>query len=302
MPSDLCISVDSTTPISEEQKEKYNFISTSLVYIMDGEEHVDQFADELEKSNFFEKLRNGAEAASKSASPKHFMNTWKPALEQGKSILHLSISSHVSTAYESASIAAEALNAVYPDKVHVFDTLIGGACVTEMAIDAAELAKQGATIQEITSWLNQEKKKYNMMMCVDDISHAKRDGIINTFQAAIGSAIGIKPVLYATEQGGIEMLSITRGLKNAYALVTEIIDAVKTDETTWVSVSHAGDEYNALMMVESAREKIKQVKDTEVSVLSPVLGINGGPGLVAIYFKGKERKAIYEYIQNKKKK
>ncbi len=302
MAGDLCISVDSTTTISHEQAEKYGIISSALTYMVDGEEHLDAFSDDLEKSNFYEKLREGADVTHQNISPRHFMDTWKPQLEAGKKILHLSISSKVSQAYRSASIAADAMNAVYPDSITVFDTLIGGGCVTVMAVEAAEMSQKGASLDQIVLRLMQERDKYNMLLCADDISHAKKEGIINSFQAAIGTAIGIRPILFASPEGKIELVSVSRGLKNVFSLAAEIIEAAMTEETTWVSVEHAGDEYNALMMVEIIRERLKQVKKTEVSVLSPVLGINGGPGLVTIYFKGKSRNFVREYIRKSKKK
>jgi DegV family protein with EDD domain len=302
MADDLCISVDSTTTISHEQAEKYGIISSALTYMVDGEEHLDAFSDDLEKSNFYEKLRDGADAAHQNISPRHFMDSWKPKLEAGKKILHLSISSKVSQAYRSACVAADAMNAVYPDSVTVFDTLIGGGCVTVMAVESAEMSLKGASLDQIVLRLMQERDKFNMLLCVDDILHAKKEGIINSFQAAVGTAIGIRPILYASPEGRIELASVTRGLKNVFGMAADIIEAAMTEETTWASVEHAGDEYNALMMVETIRDRLKQVKQTEVSVLSPVLGINGGPGLVAIYFKGKSRSFVRDYIHKAKKK
>ena len=214
----------------------------------------------------------------------------------------MSISSGVSGAYQSACLAADALNAVYPEKVYVCDTLSGGVCVAMMAIEAAKMYWSGKTLPEMIRWQEEEKHYYNMLLCVDDITHAKNEGVINAFKAAIGSSIGIKPVLYVAPKGNTEMLGLSRGLKNAYNLAADIIDEVKTDATTWVAIEHAWDEYNALAMVEILRNKIKQIKSTEVGVMSPVLGINGGPGLVALYFKAKNRNYIRDIVQKMKKK
>ncbi|MEX1307448.1 MAG: DegV family protein [Eubacteriales bacterium] len=301
MADDLLISVDSTTSLTEELQKHNNVIKTDLTYYVDGEERFDAFSDALEKSKVYDELRDGAKASPDNITPKHFMEDWKPLLQAGKTILHLSVSSKICSAFRSASIAADALNSVYPDKIRVFDTLIAGGCVADMALEAADMSAKGASVEQIVVHLMQERDKYNLLICVDDISHAKEDGIINTFQAVIGEMIGIRPILYTTTDGRITLGGIARGLKNVYSLGVDIMDFAKSDETTWALVEHAGDEYNALTMIELIRDRIKQIKKTEVGVISPIIGINAGPGMVCIYFKGKSRNTVSEYAKKLKK-
>ena len=176
MANNLIISVDSTTPMTQEMSEKYGIICTYLTFMVNGEVRKDAFSDEVEKSNFYDLLRDGAEATHENISPKQFIDVWEPLLKEGKTIYHLSISSKISGAFMSACTAADTLNKVYEDSVLVFDSQVAGGSVAAMAIEAAELSAEGATLEHVDFFMMQEREKYHLILCVDDISRARKEG------------------------------------------------------------------------------------------------------------------------------
>jgi len=287
------LSVDSTTPLTEEQKEKYAIVSTSLTYTVDGIEQKDEFANEAEISTFYEKLRKGHKAQSAKVAPQAFINTWRPLLEAGKKILHLSLSSKVSGTYESACIAEEELRKDFPESIEVVDTKIGSFCNAKMAMEASDLQKKGWSIERVIEWVKKEAEKFNLIFTVDDIGHLHRGGRIGHVSAIIGSVLKLKPVLYVSEAGKLEHVNNARGVKKAMADIIGKIKKNTTEETVWAYIAHGGDETKALMLKEKILGAFETIKQVDIGVLSPVLGLHAGPGSIVVAFKGKQRDMIF---------
>jgi len=289
---DYCLSVDSTSPITEKEAKEYEIITTGLTYTLDGEESVDTFRNEKEKVRFYERLRGGAKAQSSKVAPAAFLKNWKPILEKGKKILHLSLSSKVSGSYESACIAANELTEKYPDAVKIVDTATGSFCNSKMAIEAVELQEKNWSIDKIVQKLKAEKEKYNLIFTVDDIGHLHRGGRISHAKAILGSALNLKPVLHVSEAGKLEVVGNLRGLKKAYNFIADKIALNATKETSWAYIAHGGDESNAQLLKAKISEKLDFIKKIDIGLLSPVLGLHAGPGALAVCFKGKNRDLI----------
>ncbi|MEX1308089.1 MAG: DegV family protein [Eubacteriales bacterium] len=287
--SKLCISVDSTTPTTEALKAQHNIIVVPLQYKMNGEFKLDAFIDEVDTHSFYEQLMNGATPTSTKAKAESFVDAWRGPLEDDQTILHLSISSKVSETYHSACIARDALLKKYPGRIMVVDTLIGGYDITEIAVKSSELYAKGASVEEITLWIHDHAENYNMILTVDDLSFLSRGGKISNVKALIGTVLNMKPALYVTNEGKFEQLHTRSGSARALDAIIEAIHASSNENTTWLKIQHGGDQQAALELIDKVKSKLSYITRIEMSILSPVLGLHGGPGSLAIYFEGKNR-------------
>ena len=284
------VSVDSLSVLSEEKIKKYGIISTPLYYTLNGETKIDEFISEEEQNEFYNILRNGGRAKSSMIPPFDFIKNWTPALAQGHDILHLSISKKVSGCFDSAMNAKKELATQYPDRIiEVWDTTIAFYNVSKMAIQAAKMQTQGFRIEDVIKKLDAEKLNHNIIFTVDDIRHLHRGGRIGHVKAILGSALRLKPILYVTKKGIISHLSSVRGRKKSFDFIVNIIEKCKTEKTTWAAISHGGDEPTALRLKKALLEKYDFLKEIEIGVLNPVLGLHAGPGSFTISFYGKNR-------------
>lgn len=286
---DYHLSIDSTSPLTDKQKEDYEIISTGLTYTLDGKESYDEFKSEKEKTSFYDKLRNGALAKSSKVAPNEFLKNWRPILEKGKKILHLSLSANVSGTYDSACIAANELMEDYPDSIEILDATTGGFCVTKMALEAVQLLEKNWSIKKIIDKISAERQKYNLLFTVNDINHLYRGGRISHIKAILGSVLNLKPMLQVTDEGKLGVIGNVRGLKKAFGFIVDKIAASTTKETSWAYIAHGGDELKAQALKEKIQEKLNYIKNIEIGILSPVLGLHAGPGALTVCFKGKDR-------------
>ena len=141
---------------------------------------------DMSMSEFYKKLSNGATAKTSQANATTVEEVLEPFLKEGKDVLHISFSSGMSGAYNSACIAARDLQEKYPDrKIIVVDSLSGGGGEGLAVVDAYSQFEQDKTIEEAAQFVEEEKLRYRHYFTVGDIKYISRSGRISSFQELI---------------------------------------------------------------------------------------------------------------------
>ena len=124
---------------------------------------------------------------------------------------------------------------------------------------------------------------------MDDLNFLKRSGRVSGATAMIGTVLNIKPILYGTADGHIVSCGKVRGRKKAIEALVRMYAEKQVDaEKRIVAISH-GD------CPEDARELAERVKAIaapgELILVphEPFSGAHVGPGMLALFFYGKER-------------
>lgn len=73
---------------------------------------------------FYKKMQDGADTKTSQINVGEFVEYFRPFLEDGKDILHVTLSSGISGVLNSARTAKEMLEEEYPDrKIYIIDSL-----------------------------------------------------------------------------------------------------------------------------------------------------------------------------------
>jgi len=94
---------------------------------------------ELEYSRFYQMLRSGSMAKTSQINSSEYLHCFEPVLKRGRDILYLSLSSGLSSTYQSSAMAAKELTEKYPGrKVYCIDSRCasvgrGYACIPRRA-------------------------------------------------------------------------------------------------------------------------------------------------------------------------
>jgi DegV family protein with EDD domain len=99
------VTTDSSSDLPLEYVEKNNIPALGLICHLEGQEYVDDFGKTLTYEEFYGKLRNGAMPTTSQINVYRFEDLFRKYAKEGKSIIHLSMSSKISGCYSSASIA-----------------------------------------------------------------------------------------------------------------------------------------------------------------------------------------------------
>ncbi len=286
--SDFIISVDSSACFSAEQLKKYGILMAHLSYTLDGKVFKDKFDNDEQKQEFYDKLSAGHKAQSSKVNPSTYYEVWEQTLKNGIDILHLSLSGKVSGSYESACQAAKELYEKYARKIEVVDTKTGSFAITALALDLLDI-KKGATIEQAKEFVLNVLADYNLVFTVGDIKHLYRGGRISHMQALVGGLLNLKPVLYISEKGKLELVTNARGRRKALSILVEKMQKNFSKLTDSAAIAHGGDISAAEELKNKLINVFPKLKEIKIDYLTPVLGLHAGPGSLILCFKGKKR-------------
>ena len=142
------IITDSCCDFTDSEYAALNVISVPLTVMWNGESH-NHFSSEAALKDFYAQMRNGLVATTSALNPDSWASAMEPVLQAGTDLLVLSVSSGISTTYQSAMIAAEELQEQYPDrKINVVDSLSGSLGEGLLLWLACKLRDEGSSLFE----------------------------------------------------------------------------------------------------------------------------------------------------------
>ena len=139
----------------------------------------------------------------------------------------LPISKHMSGTYNSALMAKEQ----FPDaKIYVVDTLntsFGLGLLVDMAV---RFRDQGMGAKEIAERIDSIKEKVRLYAVIGDLKYLKMGGRLSSAGAAVGTLLGIKPIV-CIRDGKVIGIDKARGMKAGYQTVLSYAekDGIDTD-------------------------------------------------------------------------
>lgn len=238
----------------------------------------------------YELLRAGELIQTSLANSQHFMDHFRPILENGQDVVYVGMSSGISGTYQASSMAASELMEEFPGRrVRTVDSLGAGLGTGLLTIMAAQLRDEGKTADEAADILDQKRMDLCEFFTVDDLMFLRRTGRLSTTGALVGTMLGIKPILRGDEEGHIVVCQKIRGRKKAVDTLAQLYkDRVVAPETQYVAISH-GDCLEEAQLLADKICAIAQPKELIFCPHEPVTGSHVGPGMLAVFFFGEGR-------------
>ena len=287
--SKFILFVDSACDINAQLLKEWNVESCelSLTFSDSNREYSDR---ELDAGEFYNKMREGATPKTSAANMGKFYDAFEPLLSSGNDILYLGFSSGLSATYNFACEAANELKATYTDrKIITVDSLCASAGYGLLVYFAAEMQKNGASIEEVAAFCEETKLKICHWFTVEDLKYLKAGGRISPTTALVGTMLGIKPVMRVDDNGKLVSFTKVRGRRASLEEIAKQYGESAVDKKDGtVFISH-GD------CLEDANYLAKLLGDTYgatvkvITNVGPVIGSHSGPGTMALFFVGKSR-------------
>ena len=119
---DYILSCCSTADLSKEDFKEKNIHYICFHYELDGVPYLDDLGESMDINEFYKKMQEGADTKTSTINADEFIAYFEPFLQEGKDILHLTLSSGITSVLNSAMIAKEMLSEKYPDrKIYIMD-------------------------------------------------------------------------------------------------------------------------------------------------------------------------------------
>ena len=286
---DFAILTDSASNLTAKQLRDNDITAIPFPYFLRGKECGCDTLETFDDMAFYAALKNGEKVTTSQINPQKYADCMRPILESGRDLLFIGLSSGISGAYASAVIAKEQLAEEFPDrKIELVDSL--GASLGEglMVLRAAEYRKEGKSLNETAKEIRIHIEKMYQVFTVDDLMFLKRTGRLSNLSAAVGTVLGIKPLLKGNEDGKIVSFGKIRGRGKVIAALAEKYNTlVKNPENQTVGISYCDCKEDAKALAELINE-VKPPKKLIIVKHEPATGSHLGPGALALYFEGEK--------------
>lgn len=215
--SKTAIMTDTNSGITPEAAAEKGLYLLKMPFLIDGEDHL-EYGD-ISYEEFFRRLDSGADVSTSQPSPASLTDMWDGILKSHDELVYIPMSSGLSGTCETA----KALAADYDGKVFVADNRRISVTLYMSVYEALRLSESGMSAAEITERLESEADFQSIYVSVNTLEHLKKSGRVTAAGAAIGTVLGIKPVLQI--QGGkLDAYKKVRGMKAAQQAMLEGIE------------------------------------------------------------------------------
>ncbi len=246
--------------------------------------------DGFDAHAFYEALRNGTVVRTSLLNTQLFLTRFTPLLEQGRDIIYISMSSGISGTFNAARVAAQELMEQFPQRfVHIVDSLGCGFGNGLLAVKAAELSRGDVDVREASEILDAEVPHTCQYFTVDDLNFLKKTGRVSGMTAAIGTMLGIKPILFGDSTGHIISCAKVRGRRRSIEALAQKYAEKKLDSPEQrICISH-GDCLEDARLLEDLVHRITPDIPITICQHEPFSGAHVGPGMLGLFFRGTER-------------
>ena len=241
-------------------------------------------------TDFYNGLRSGEAAQTSAVNPEGWKAVIEPVMAAGEDALVLAFSSGLSTTYQSAVIAAQELQEMYPDRqIRVVDTLCASMGQGLLLWYACQQRDAGLSLDELTAWCEKNKMNLCHWFTVDDLMYLKRGGRVSAATALVGTMLQIKPVMHVDDEGHLVKVSTARGRKASLdALAKKLGETGLPGANDTVFISHGDCKADAKYLANKLQADYG-VKKVITYYVGAVIGSHSGPGTVALFFMGNKR-------------
>lgn len=284
---------DTDTDITPEVAAEYNYKLISMPYVRTDGTTVYPYEDfeHFDSKSFYDSLREGNLTTTCGLSPVQYMEYFEPTLKEGKDILYVHFSAAMSGTFDAMKLAWQELSQKYPErKLYTVDTKGITICSYNIVREIGDLAKSGASAEEITVWAEREVDKFAVYFYADDLKFFGRSGRVSGLTAFMGGILGIRPIINMNSDGVMDSIGKAKGRKTAAIKLLDYVRSLQDNiKSHRVIIGHT-DAYELALDIEK-RLKAEYGDDlnTEIVVVNPTAGSHCGPNAVGVCFHSVHR-------------
>ena len=290
------IVTDSSSDLTEEMRLELGVSVVPLSVTVDGETYKD-YPDErdISRKDFYSLIRNKKIGKTSAPNVLDFEREFEKILISGKNLLYIGFSSALSSTFSNAKVAANRLKEVYPEnKIFLCDSLCASLGQGALVYYACKRKKMGYSLKEVYEFAENEKLKICHFFTVDNLKYLQRGGRIPKITSIAGTVLNVKPIMHVNNEGRLIKIYSIRGrsssIKELASKVVNGLSVVPSREAD-IFIVHGDCLEDALILKELIIKSIKP-KNIYVNTICPVIGSHSGPGTLAVFFVGKNRKLL----------
>lgn len=277
--SRVYIVTDSTADLTEEEVKQFEISIVPMNISIDDENYIDGVT--ITKDEFKQKMIVSSELP-KTAQPSigRFVEVYDELGKNGDSVISIQMMRSISGTVDAARQAAD----ITETNVKVVDSDFTSRSMGMIVKEAAKVAQEGKTVEEILEIVEDAKKRTTLYLTVVNLDNLIKGGRISQLMGMFSNLLNIKLFLQVIH-GKIEIIQKGRGLKSLQKKYDEIFEEMKAvpNGIQEIGIMHAGlSEFNE-GNIARVRELFPDVPLTIVTT-SPIIMSHTGVDAMAITY------------------
>jgi DegV family protein with EDD domain len=232
----------------------------------------------IDAEGFYARLASSATLpVTSQPTPDAFARTYARLAAAGaRQVVSVHCSSALSSTVDSARVAAQHA----PVPVRVVDSRLVGGVLGLAVLAAARIADAGGDADAVVAAVERVRDQGVGLLVVDTLEYLRRGGRLSGPQAALGTALRVKPLLHVID-GRVEVRERARTLTRALGRAVDVVEGVASGGDVDVMVVHAAVPERAAALAEQIDGRVR-VRARHVAEIGPIVGAHVGPGAVGV--------------------
>ncbi len=279
----LKLITDTASDMTLQQAEEAGIELLSFGISLDGKSYQEQ--RDLSKEEFYDLMAHSDEMPSTSQVTAYvFLELFQRCYQEGYTdLIYVSINASGSATNQNAQQARDMLYEENPDaksmNIHIIDGGNYTMCYGYPVLKAAEMNKNGASVDEILNYIKDWISKIGVYFTPATLKYVRKSGRLTAVAAFAGEVMGLKPIIRISH-GKISAPEKVRGEKNVIPKLTDKILSVMLPGSPYLIMqginSAQADKAEEILTQKLGYPPVQRVK------IGSAVAVNAGYDLVGV--------------------
>lgn len=293
--NDYILSCGSTVDLTKQQMNERSIRYVCFHFLLDNQDYADDMGSTISQEELYKRMLEGAETKTAQVPLGTYIQYFEELLQEGKDILHIEFSSGLSGSCNTAFLAAKELSEKYPDrKIYVVDSLSASSGYGLIMETLADMRDLGKDVDELYDWIEKNKLRMHHWFFSTDLTFYIKGGRISKTAGMVGTVLNICPFLNMDNNGKLKPREKIRGKKKVMERIVEMMEEHAENGLDYNGkcyICHSDCLEDAKTVAALVEQKFPNLYEhVKIYPIGATIGSHTGPGTLALFFWGDERK------------
>ena len=277
--SKIMITCDSTADLTKELYEQFEATVVPMGVNLGDEFRRDGL--NITISDIFEYVAASGQLPKTSAvSVGEYDDVFRPLVEQGYEVVHVSLSSSLSSSHQNACLAAEELGSVYVVDSKSLSTGIG-----HLVLLGRELAASGMTASEVAAALEELREKLDVSFVLQTLEYLHKGGRCSGVAAFGANLMKLRPEIEVVD-GKMQVGRKYRGNmeKTVLAYIRGRLEGREDIRLDRIFITHSGCPQEIVEKAEALVRELHPFQEVIVTTAGSTITSHCGPDCLGVLF------------------
>ncbi|MBR3148570.1 MAG: DegV family protein [Eubacterium sp.] len=278
---DIIITADSTCDLPPEIVQDRDITIIPLSILLGENEYLDGVdVTPQDIYSFVEKTDVLPKTAA--VPPSRYYDVFESAVREGKKVVHIGLSSAISSSYQNACVAASDF-----DDVYVVDSKSLCTAMGLLVLKACDFRDKGMDAKKIADKVTKLVPKLSATFVLNSLEYLHKGGRCSGVARFGANVLGIKPSIAVDENGAMDIAKKYRGKMDAVykQYVSDCInDAGKIDTSRIVIATSGGIDTSVMAFVRGLIEGFGKFDEVIFADAGCTISSHCGPKTLAVFY------------------